>query len=682
MVLMVKSEGSQLSILLGLTILTFGLFVGCGPSTPELSSEDTSSTGRSQNSVGAGHSFVYQGPLPQTFHESPSLAEGVAKGELPPVSERLPEEPLVIPPVERIGKYGGTWNRAFTGPEDRQNIDRLVHDHVIYYDLDGVTLVPHIARSWEVKEDGRVFIFHLRKGMKWSDGHPFTADDFVFAYQDLILNDELSPAKPSWFQIGEQFGRVTKLDEWTVRYEYAQPYHVFLELFAGLQVGGQGARARYFAAPFAPAHYLKQFHQDYVGAEKIQLMVSESGLGSWFQFFRQKVSPQSNPDLPVVAPWKTVQPITSQQFVLERNPYYWAVDPEGNQLPYIDRISMRLATNPEVLSLWAISGELDMQHRHIQLAKVPVLKENAKKLGYRVLMWPDAGGSEAATFVNQTYEEDAEIANWLRNPDFRQALSLAVDRDAINETIFLGTGTPRKFLPPPGSPYYPGEEHEAVRLDREEANRILDRIGLKQKGEDGFRLRADGKGRLVIRLASALGALLDFPGVAELLAAQWAEVGLWIDAAVEERSLFLTRLYGNQQQLALWGTGGAENLWAYPSFTIPTIQYGINFAPLVSAWYQSGGKQGRAPRGPIKRLVDLYEQGKSLPRDQRIALGQEIWRIHAKELYVIGTVGLSPALNGVVVVRDIFRNVPDVAPNSPTLQNPGIARTEQFFFDN
>ena len=677
----VKSNVRPRSILLLLMMLTSALFPGCGPSTPELTTKDASSIDRSQEAIGEGHTFVYEGPLPQTFQEAPSLAERVAKGELPLVSERLPEEPLVIPPVERVGKYGGTWNRAFTGPEDRQNIDRIVHDHVIYFDLDGVTLMPHIARAWEVEADGRVFTFHLRKGMKWSDGHPFTADDFVFAYKDLILNDDLNPAKPSWFQIGGQLGRVTKLDEVTVRYEFAKPYHVFPELFAGHLVGGQGAKAKYFAAPYAPAHYLKLFHQDYVSAEQIRRMVSESGLGSWFQFFRQKVMPQHNPDLPVLAAWRTVQPITSQQFVLERNPYYWAVDPEGNQLPYIDRISMRLATNPEVLNLWAISGELDMQHRHIQLAKVPVLKENAAKLGYRVLMWPD-GGSEAAIFVNQTYEEDAEIAQWLRSRDFRQALSLAVDRDAINETIFLGTGTPRNFLPPPGSLYYPGVEHETARLDREQANTILDRIGLKQKGEDGFRLRADGKGRLGIRLASSLGALLDFPGVAELLAGQWARVGLWIDAVVEERSLFVTRLHGNQQQLALWGTGGAENLWAYPSFTIPVIQFGMNFAPLVSAWYQSGGEQGRAPSGRIQRLIELYEQGRSLQRDQRIALGQEIWWIHAQELYVIGTVGLSPALNGVVVVRDNFRNVPDVAPNSPALQNPGIARTEQFFFDN
>ena len=632
--------------------------------------------------MGVGHSFVYQGPPPSTYQEAPSLSEKVAKGDLPPVDERLPEEPLVITPIERIGKYGGIWNRAFTGPEDRQNIDRLVHDHVIYYDLDGETLVPHIARSWEVSEEGRVFIFHLRKGMKWSDGHPFTADDFVFAYKDLIMNDELNPAKPSWFQIGGELGRVKKVDQLTVRFEFDEPYYVFLELFAGLQVGGQGARAMYFAGPYAPAHYLKQFHQDYVSAEQIQEMVAESGLGSWFQFFRQKVMPQHNPDLPVVAPWKTVQPITSQQFVLERNPFYWAVDPQGNQLPYIDRISMRLATNPEVLNLWAISGELDMQHRHIQLAKVPVFKENAKSQGYRVLMWPDAGGSEAAIFVNQTYEEDPEIARWLRNRDFRQALSFAVDRDAINETIFLGTGKPRKFLPPPGSLYYPGAEYEGTAYDLDQAAAILDRIGLNQKDAEGFRLRADGKGRMILRLACSLGALADFPGVAELLAEHWSRVGFWVDVAVEERSLFLTRLYGNQQQLALWGNGGSENLWAYPSFTIPAIQSGINFAPLVASWFQSRGKQGREPTGRIKRLVELYEQGKSVPREERVPLGQSIWRIHAEDLYVIGTVGLSPALNGVVVVRNNFRNVPDVAPNSPTLQNPGIARTEQFFFDD
>ena len=625
------------------------------------------------------HSFVHAGPMPTLFREAPSLAKLVAAGELPPVAERLPEQPLVIAPVARIGRYGGTWRRAFTGPADRQNIDRIQHDHVIYYDLD-FKLVPHIAASWEVQDDGRVFIFRLRKGMKWSDGHPFTADDFVFAYEDMQANAELNPTPPTWMRAGDDYGVVTRDDDHTVRYTFARPYHAFLEIYAGLVAAGQSARGWMGRAPYAPRHYLEQFHPRYRDRAQLDAVVAEAGLDSWVQLIKQRGSMHENPQLPVVGPWKTVQPITSQRFVLERNPYYWAVDPEGHQLPYIDRIAMQLMENLEVLNLKALAGEIDMQHRHIQLAKYPVLKKGAARGGYRLHLWPNMGGSEAIVFVNQTYDEDAEVMRWLRNHDFRIALSIGIDRDEINEAIFLGTGTPRAFVAPPGTPYYPGPEYESMHVarDLEKANAILDRIGLEQRDGEGARLRTDGKGPLILKLAAVNAAFLDYPGVAELLTRHWRQIGLRIDVSLEERSLFTQRNLSNQHQMLLWGGGGSEGIWYYPLFTIPLAE--PFFAPQVGLWYRSGGASGIEPTGPMKRLLDLYELGLGVPRAQRIAYGQEVFRIHAEQLYTIGTVGLSPAFNGVVVVKNNFVNVPNVAPNSAPLQNPGIARPEQFFF--
>ena len=633
--------------------------------------------------VACSESFQYEGSTPKNFHEAPSLADRVAKGELPTVDHRLPQEPLVITPVEKIGKYGGTWRRAFTGPSDCQSIERILHDHVIYYDLDGATLVPHIAKSWEAEQGGRVFTFQLRKGMKWSDGHPFTAADFLFAYEDILLNDELKPVKPEWLRAGDEVGKATKLDDYTVRYTFSKPNHVFPERFASILAGGQSIRVGRMKAPYAPAHYLKQFHPKYTDKKVLKQKVEEAGLSNWGQLFQQRAALVLNPELPAIGPWKTVQPITAQHFILERNPYYWVVDPEGNQLPYIDRIVMHLATNMEVLNLRAIAGEIDMQHRHIHLAKVPVLKANGARGKYRVLFWPSLGGTEAGVFFNQTFDADKEVAHWLRDKEFRVALSLAIDREAINELVFLGTGTPRAFICAPNTQYYPGPEYENkyAQLDRSQAGAILDRIGLDKKDDAGFRLRSDGKGRLRIKLAVVSAAFVDFTGIAELLAEQWAKVGLKIEVSVEERSLFFTRCFGNEQQLCLWDTAGAENPWTSPRFVIP-VGRDSNFAPLAGTWYQTDGRSGVEPTGDIKRLIELYDQGKLVPQDQRIPLGQEIWRIHAENLYIIGTVGLSPAANGVVVVKNNFRNVPKVAPNSSSLQNPGVARPEQFFFDD
>ncbi len=213
-------------------------------------------TGTAAPKLPQAGSFAYHGELPREFHEAPVLTQQVRAGRLPPVKERLPDEPMVVPVVEKIGTYGGTWHRAFTGPTDYQNIDRLMHDLLLCFDLDGRTLLPNIAKSWETSEDGRVFTFHLRPGMKWSDGEPFTADDFVFAYEDIALNDEINSRKPDALRLRSlngpsEFGRLEKVDDFTIRYVFPQPNYTFIDMAAGLTVGGQYARAWEFP-PFAP----------------------------------------------------------------------------------------------------------------------------------------------------------------------------------------------------------------------------------------------------------------------------------------------------------------------------------------------------------------------------------------------------------------------------------------------
>ena len=621
-------------------------------------------------------SFRYDGPMPTRFQEAPGLAERVRAGELPPVRERLPEEPLVIPPVEAIGRYGGTWRRAFTGPADRQNSERLLHDHVLYYDLDGVTVLPHLAASWHVSDDHRTFTFTLRKGMKWSDGTLFTTEDVLFAYEDMLLNDELNPTKPSHLSPGGDLAVVEKLDDHTYRYVFSEPYPLFLQLYASQAVGGQSNKGRKGRGPYAPKHYLKQFHPRYVSAEELRRKLGEAGVSRWPELFRLRSDTHLNPDLPVVGPWKMTQPITGQAYVLERNPYYWAVDPEGNQLPYIDRIVMRVAGNLEVLNFRAMGGEIDMQHRHIQLAKVPVLKANSAKEGFRVLFWPEKGGSQIAIFVNQDWEGDAEVEKWLRNRDFRIALSLSLDREEINESILLGVGRRRANLPSPDSPFYPGPEFETRHavLDREKANQILDRLGLGDRNDEGFRLRTDGTGPLVFELGVMGSAFLDYVGAAELVQRHWAEVGIRVNVSVQERSLWVTRRGSHEHQVTIWGSAGANMPWLSGA-ALPTL-----YASRVAQWHVSRGRQGRAPTGNLKRLLELHGEGKRLPSAQRAEAGREIYRIIVDDAYIIGTVGESPAFNGVVVVKDNFRNVPRTAPNAGPLQNPGIARPEQFFW--
>ncbi|MEZ4865948.1 MAG: ABC transporter substrate-binding protein [Caldilineaceae bacterium] len=605
-------------------------------------------------------------------HEAPMLAEMVQTGTLPPLDERLPLEPLVVPVVEEIGQYGGTWRRVFLGPSDSQNIERLQHDRFLEFDTDGFTIVPNVAKAWEVSEDGKSITFFLREGMKWSDGEPFTADDIMFWYEAKILNDELSPSKPSWLRIGGELGTVEKVDDYTVRFSFAQSYPLVLESLA--QEGHFGSQQIYL-----PKHYLSQFHPDYAAEDELAQKLADSGFEQWFQLFNQMADPNQNPESPVVAAWVVESAITTQRMVLKRNPYYWKVDPEGNQLPYIDEITLDFVDNIDIANLRAIGGEVDMQARHILINNYPVLIDGAEKGDYRVLLWPSAGGADAGLMFNQTYDVDPEVAGLLTNKDFRIALSYAIDREEINESAFLGLGQARQLVPPSDSPLYPGDEYayKYTEFDPGQANEILDGLGLDQKNAEGFRLFPSGN-EVVINLAAvpAFGPWVD---VAELVASYWQDVGIKTAVDVQERSLHYERMSANQLEVAIWDTGGAEHPFTYPYWTMPYADIS-RIGPLIGIWYQSNGASGVEPDGDLRRVLELTEQGKGVSEEERIQLGKEIFQLNAENIWTIGTVGLSPMVMGVVVVKNNFRNVPDVAANSVVVQTPGSARPEQFFF--
>jgi peptide/nickel transport system substrate-binding protein len=595
----------------------------------------------------------------------------VQAGELPPVDERLPLEPLIVPVVEEIGQYGGTWRRIFLGPSDSQNIERIQHDRFLDFDVDGFTIVPSVAKSWEISDDGQVFTFQLREGMKWSDGQPFTADDVLFWYEDKILNDELSPSKPSWMRIGGELGTVEKVDDYTVRFSFAQPYPLILEFLA--QQGHYGDLQIYL-----PKHYLSQFHPNYADEADLQAALDESGFEQWFQLFNQMSDPNLNPEVPVVTAWLVETPITSQRMVVQRNPYYWKVDPEGNQLPYIDEITLDFVDNIDVANLRVIGGEVDMQGRHVLINNYPLLIDGAEQGDYRVLLWPSAGGADAGLMFNQTYDADPQVAGLLTNKDFRIALSHAIDRDEINESAFLGLGEPRQLAPPPDSPLYPGDEYayKYIEYDPALANEMLDSIGLTEKNAEGVRLFPDGN-EVTISLAAvpAFGPWVD---VAELVASYWGDVGINVALDIQERALHYERMAANELQVAIWDTGGAEHPFTYPYWTMPYADIS-RIGPLAGIWYQSNGENGVEPTGDLRRVLDLTEQAKGASTEEQIELGQEIFRLNADNVWTIGTVGLTPMVMGTVVVKNNFRNVPEQAFNSVVTQTPGVARPEQFF---
>jgi peptide/nickel transport system substrate-binding protein len=628
--------------------------------------------------------------FPKTFKEAPMLAELVKAGKLPPVEQRLPEpaDLLVVKPLKEIGKYGGRWRRGFTGPADNENGNRIVStDKILMWDYTGNKPMPSLVKDWRQSDDGKLTAIFLRKGLRWSDGQPFTADDFLFWYEDIYQNRELVPAPAPEFTINGKPGLLYKRDDYTVVFEFPEPYLLFVDILAGdtLIGGGQAtqmARSSFMGA-YAPAHYLKQFLPKYSSVDEVQRKAKAVNFDSWVSYFRNRTNWALNTDLPVLGPWKTVSPINTPTWAMERNPYYWAVDTAGNQLPYIDRLTMNLAENLEVLNLRAIAGEYDLQERHISLSKLPVFVENQKKGNYSIHLDTSQSGCDAGMLVNTAYEADPEVAKWLTNRDFRRALALGIDRDQLNEAFWLGIGTPGSTAPAEDVAISPGKEYRKKWgvLDVKQANALLDKVGLTKKDGEGYRLRTDGKGRLRIELMTVGGQFIPFTQVAEMIKQQWQKIGIDADVKETERSLAFTKTANAEHHIMFWTVGGSENLYLFPRHVLPVDPAECHLGMPFARWYATNGAQGKKPTNPeMLRAFDLYRSAAGKKEAERTKIAQEIWKILVEECWVIGTVGLSPAFMGVRIVKNNMGNIPARQTNAQHARTPNTSHPATFFF--
>jgi peptide/nickel transport system substrate-binding protein len=624
--------------------------------------------------------------FPKQFNEAPSLAEQVKAGKLPPVAERIGQDPLVIKPLRATGKYGGTWRRGFTGPADNQNGHRVAGgDRLLFWDAKEYPKnTPNLAKDWKVEDEGKTITVYLRKGAKWSDGQPFTANDIMFWYEDVYNNTDLVKVKAVALSVNGKPGTIVKVDDFTIQFKFESAYPMFVDVLGSsiAVFGGNAIQGQNFMGGFAPKHYMQQFHQKYVSPDQLAAKIAEAKVDNWVNLFKLKNTWHLNPDLPVMTPWKTTNPANTPTWTLERNPYYFGVDDQGNQLPYIDKITMTLAENLEVLNLRAIAGEYDVQSRHLDMGKVPVFLENQQKGNYKLSLDPASHGADAALMCNQGYEADPEIAKWLTNKEFRIALSHGIDRNQLNETFWLGVGTPGSPVVTDDSPYNPGKEYRAKNstLDIQKANDMLDKLGLTQKDGEGYRQRSDGKGRLRIELQTISGSFLPFTQIAEMINQQWKKIGIQADVKEVERSLGTTRLQANETQIYVWQNDGSDNIFLYPDHVLPcTTSSGTG--PEIGKWFQSGGTSGKKPTDPqIVKALELLASGSSKGPEERIKIGQEIWKLAVDELWAIGTVGLSPAAMGVRVTSNKLENVPSRHFNVQDGQTPNLSRPSTFFF--
>jgi peptide/nickel transport system substrate-binding protein len=344
---------------------------------------------------------------------------------------------------------------------------------------------------------------------------------------------------------------------------------------------------------------------------------------------------------------------------------------------------MSNAESIEVVGLRGIAGQIDYQARNMELTKLPVFLQNQKQGDYTVHLDPGLVGTDGAFYFNQSYDGDAEITKWITNKDFRNAFSLGIDRAQMNEAFWLGLGTPGSPIPEDTSPYNPGPEWRTKWhvKDIKQANDLLDKVGLTKKDSEGYRLRTDNGQRLRLQVMTISGSFLDFGQIGEMVTQQVKQIGLQLDVSVLERTLATTNAQGNKHQMFLWTCDGTEKLPLWPQFTLPLSDPGAYLGPLFSNWYASGGKVGKQPTDPqLLQAINLFFSSFGQAQDQRYKTIQEVWKIAVDQCWTVGTVGLSPAVLGVRIVKNNVGNVPARQANGQAVRTPCSSQPTTFYF--
>jgi peptide/nickel transport system substrate-binding protein len=489
--------------------------------------------------------------------------------------------------------------------------------------------------------------------MRWSDGEPVTADDFMFWWEDVILNDEITPVKPQEFKPGGQLMDVEAVDDYTIVWQFQEPYwnahYYWIDLWT-----------RYGL----PEHVLKDYHIDY--NENAQQMAEERNYDEWWQLFNQVAAmPGNGPEelnqlVPVLTPFKFAREIEGGWYVMERNPYYYQVDTDGNQLPYLDKLIGLPHWNvqdTEIIKAKTVAGELDWENWMGDISIFPILMKNAQQGKYQVWLTKQAYATQAGFYCNMNFTKDEVMGDILRDVRFRQALSLALNRDEMNETLYFGKGRPWQITCAPSAGYFRQEWAEAYAdYDVNRANDLLDEMGLEWDANDEYRLRPDGD-RLTMEVTVTTTHLPFYMPTTELAVEYWRELG--IDANIKPADLSLAYEYasaGNHHVVVgYWQDATHQGLIKYRGDQLRGNWFLAQWAPQWFNYYQSDGEEGLEPPAWYMELLTTLDSIPYLRPDDAEKAAAKVWQIQADQLIGIGTVGHLPAP---LMAANGLRNIP------------------------
>lgn len=570
--------------------------------------------------------------------EAPELAEKVAKGELPPLEERLPKEPYVSKAPE-IGVYGGIYRGAGFGPTHGQLDTEGMRFIGLLRVLPDTSVEPFLLKEYTVNEDFTEYVLTLREGTKWSDGESFTADDFVFFYEDIICNEEVTPAKPvKW-----QGATVSKVDDITVKVTYEASYPAFA---VAMQKGGPGDWM------WAAKHYLQKWHIKYnPDADKL---AKEEGYENWALCFNaHKDRGQTGTDFgPDLTPFVLYNIDTLGNKYFARNPYYFVVDAEGNQLPYIDEQQCIIVADAQARTQKLIDGELDGAGENpLPVKDYTLYKENEEKGNYNVYLFQNSRGSDCSFTFNQTIADET-LREVFTNVKFREAMSLAIDRGLVNETLYFGLAEQRQAVPPSNTSFYKDWMGEYMtQYDPDAANAILDELGYTWNSDNTVRLMPNGQPFNIV-----LETIEEFVPMGEMVSEMWTAVGIKTTLKQQERSFARERYMTNEReaQCFTFDSVAEPTLIAntFDKMLPPFALDELGFAALWREWINTNGASGEEPPENVKKLrEDMITLVGMVPgTPEYLELGEQILTDFTQKLYYIG---LTVAPRVIILNKDL-----------------------------
>jgi peptide/nickel transport system substrate-binding protein len=584
------------------------------------------------------------------YSESPLLSKMVKNGKLPPVESRLPQTPRVIDFAGRnleIGKFGGTLKMLMARAKDARQMTVYGYARLLIYKPKTFEFQPDILQSFDVIQ-GKKFIFNLRPGHKWSDGHPFTAEDFRYWWEDVANNPKLSPVgPPKVMKVDGKLPQFRILDNLSIQYEWEKPNPDFLAALAG-------ASPLYI---YRPAHYMRQFHENFTANSELQKLVTTAKQRNWAALHNKmdNLYRNDNIDLPVLQPWVCISKSSSNRLRFKRNPFFHRIDPKGQQLPYIDEFIFSIASN-KLISAKTGTGEVDLQARYLRFDDYTFLKKGEDRSPYSTRLWTTAKGSHLALFPNLNHKNKV-LRSIMQDVRFRRALSMAVNRYEINQVIYYGLAIEGNNTVLPESPLYkPYYRSQWAQLNLKSANQLLDDMGLIKRDSRGIRLLPDGNPlNLIIETA---GESTEQTDILELIHDSWLKIGIKIYSKPSQRNVFRNRIFSGETAISIWSgiENGLASANSSPAEFAPTTQQLLQW-PKWGQHFETGGKAGQIPNDPFAmELLKLYRDWRAEPV---FAKRKDIWEkvldIHTEQVYSIGLIAgvLQP-----VVVSNNLKNVP------------------------